>query len=272
MESNSKPREILIIGSSIVHQLQWRRRTGFYIRLITVGGLTHENLINIAKENITDKTAILILVCFQVELHSRSKDRQGRAGMVYANPTPPIENIVRRVSSADHEWKAKGINTIWVAPYTPNLVRLNTVRKRARNWGYELTGYEVETAEHYMDVIEENRVKLIKTMESNHVEERSLKIQNSYLTEAAGSDGLHLSQYYKRELFGLIIDKSIKMHEAGPPIPREVGLPLTPELREAVTAVRRQKRKMQRTRAAERALFQAAREEEGSTSQKVLHK
>ena len=48
------------------------------------------------------------------------------------------------------------------------------------------------------------------------------------------------------------------MHRAGPPNAQKVDLPLSPALREAVNEVRKQKRKMRRTRAAERALFDTA--------------
>ena len=79
-----------------------------------------------------------------------------------------------------------------------------------------------------------------------------------HLTKSAGSDGLHLGAQYKRELFGEIISKAIDMQRAGPPNAQKVDLPLNPALREAVNEVRKQKRKMRRTRAAERALFDTA--------------
>ena len=265
----SDDRELLIIGDSRLHQLAWAKRTGFKIRLISEGGLRHEKLLKIAEENITEKTSILVLVCLQVELHSRTIDRKGKAGMVYANPTPPLDSIVTRLSCADHGWKKRGITTVWVAPYTPNLVLHNTIRKCARKWGIKLMRYEEEMAEHFMDVIEENRMKLLKKMQNHHLDVLELKIQNCHLTKSAGSDGLHLGAQYKRELFGVIISEAIEMQRAGPPNTQKVELPLNPALREAVNEVRKQKRKMRRTRAAERAIFDAAEKEKLAQVQEI---
>ena len=181
--------------------------------------------------------------------------------MVFANPTPPIDSIVRKLSCADHKWKSMKITTVWVGPYTPNLVLHNEIRKRARNWGNILLPYEVEAAEYYMRIIDESKDKLMRAMTLNHMTVLNLELQHHHLTRSADSDGLHLGAYHKNRLFGTIIDKSISMHRSGPPNVPEIGLPLCPELREAMTEARRQKRKMRRTRAAERAVYQAADDE-----------
>ena len=52
--------------------------------------------------------------------------------------------------------------------------------------------------------------------------------------------------------------------KTGPPNVQPVQMPLNPELREAVNQVRRQKRKIQRTRAAERELYRAAEDEKNA--------
>ena len=85
--------------------------------------------------------------------------------MVYANPTPPIEKIISNISCADYRWRRNlGLTVVWVAPYTPNLLLHNEVRKRARKWGNKLLNYEKEMAEHFMGIIDLNRVELLKLM------------------------------------------------------------------------------------------------------------
>ena len=262
-------KEILIVGSSRVHQLTWKKLPGYHVHLFSMGGLQHEDLLRIAQDNISSKTAILILVGLQVELHSRTRDRRGKAGLIYANPTPPINEIVTRLSCADYGWKTRGITTVWVAPYTPNLVLLNANRKRANNWGHSLMPYEIEMAEHFMEVIGGNRVNLIQKMRLHNLEVLELQLRPWHLTKAAGSDGLHLGYAHKRELFGHIIDDAIKMHQAGPPKPQIIELPLKPELRQAVNDVRKQKRKMRRTRAAERQIFETVAKEKALSQEKL---
>ena len=56
----------------------------------------------------------------------------------------------------------------------------------------------------------------------------------------------------------LSINQAIEMHQAGPPQIKEVGLPLNAEMREAWNEVKRHKRRMRRTRAAEREVYRAA--------------
>ena len=157
MASYNLEKEILIVGSSRVRGLCWRKYPGFFINLVCKGGLQHDDLIKIVDEKITDRTVLLILVCLQVELHSRTVSPHGEPGMVYANETPQFDQILSRLSTADYSWKKNhGLNVLWVAPYTPNLLLLNEVRKRARNWGNHLFEYEKEMAVHHMNVIDKN--------------------------------------------------------------------------------------------------------------------
>ena len=263
--STSTDREVLMIGSSRVRGLQWRRYPGYSIKLVSIPGLKHKDLIREVDARITDQTSILILVCLQVELHARTMSRSGQAGMIYANPTPPIDSIVSGLSCADYRWKkTHGLHVIWVAPYTPNLLLLNEVRKRARNWGRHLTDYEKEMAEHFMEVIAGNKEKLILTMRQHNLHVEELPLSQSHLTRQANSDGLHLGNQEKKMLFGAVIETAIALHKTGPANVQPVEMPLNPELREAVNQVRRQKRKMQRTRAAERELYRTAVQEKSA--------
>ena len=263
--SSSTDREVLMVGSSRVRGLQWRRYPGYSLKLVSIPGLRHEDLIKEVDARITNQTSILILVCLQVELHARTKSRSGQAGMIYANPTPPIDSIVSRLSCADYRWKTShGLHVIWVAPYTPNLLLLNEVRKRARKWGTHLTDYEKEMAEHFMEVIDGNRKKLIMTMRQHSLQVTELPLSKTHLTRQCNSDGLHLGNIEKKELFGAVIENAMVQHKSGPPNVQPIEMPLNPELREAVNQVRRQKRKMQRTRAAERELYRAAEEEKNA--------
>ena len=59
---------------------------------------------------------------------------------------------------------------------------------------------------------------------------------------------------------------AVALHKPGPPNVQPVELPVDPELREVVNQVRRQKRKMQRTRAAERELYREAEEEKNANA------
>ena len=250
-------RDILIIGISRIHGLTWRRKPGYNIKLQSYNGLTHTDLIHRANSAINDYTSILILVALQVELHSRTMDRQGRPGLVFANPTPPIHEIVTTLSTYDLKWKSKGITVLWVGPYTPNMVLLNTVRKQKRGWGIMMP-YEVEMAEYFQIIIEGNRTKLIDEMKRNHLVVTELQLRPWDLTSSAGSDGLHLGSASKHQLFDSVINQAIEMHQAGPPQIKEVGLPLNAEMREAWNEVKRHKRRMRRTRAAEREVYRAA--------------
>ena len=262
VKPSAAEKEILIVGSSRVAGLQWRKYDGYTVKLVSIGGLQHENLIKEVDSRLTKETTILILVCLQVELHSRTKNKRGQGGMVYANPTPPLEKIVSNISCADYRWRKNlGLTVVWVAPYTPNLLLHNEVRKRARKWGNKLLNYEKEMAEHFMGIIELKRVELLKLMRQHKLIVEELKLLPHHLTVEAESDGLHLGSQPKRSLFGDVIQSAILLHQNGPPEVQEVSLPLQPDLREAVNMMRRQKRKMQRTRTAERALFQAAAEE-----------
>ena len=184
-------KKILIIRSSRIHGLEWRKRTGFNIKVFSKGGLTYAELITIVNSKICDETEILILVGLQVELHSRTMDKRGNPGLVYANPTPPIPEIVSTLGTSDYAWKTRGITVVWVAPYTPNLVLHNEVRKHARNWG-RLMPYEVEMAEHFEEIIERNRINLINRMKSENLDVLELELTPWHLTKPAGSDGLHL--------------------------------------------------------------------------------
>ena len=114
MDSNphNPDKELLIVGSSRVHGLEWGKRPGFVVRVLSYGGLTYQDLISKVDSSINSNTVALILVGLQVELHSRTVDRQGRAGLVYANPTPPISEIVTSLSSSDYGWKLNGGNTL----------------------------------------------------------------------------------------------------------------------------------------------------------------
>ena len=262
-------KEILMIGSSRIHGLSWTARTGFNIRVISQSGLNHQELIKIANDNITTRTAFLILVGLQVELHTRIENENGDKGFVYANTTPPNDEIVSRLSCADLSWKRRGIHAVWVAPYTPNLVRLNELKKRKNRWGFRLMPYEIDMCKHWMRVIDTNRKKIIHMMRTRSLEVLQLEIQDWHLTESANSDGLHLGFEQKRELFGAVISKAINMHNAGPPIPQQVDLPLEPEIREKMNDVRRLKRKMRKTRAAERQIYEAAVQEQERAAKSV---
>ena len=253
---DSTPDEILIVGSSRVRGLRWRRYPGYWINIAAKGGLTHEELIKIVDEKITEKTVLIILVCLQVELHSRTLSPSGEPGMVFANVTPNVEKIVYNLSTADHRWKkTRNVHVIWVAPYTPNLLLLNEVRKRARGWGSTLHHYEKEMSNYHMTVIDENRRRLVDKMKSAGLVVSDLTLLPHHLTREGDSDGLHLSDDAKFTLFAKVIEEGICFHKSGPPVVREVGLLLDPEVREAVTQVRRHKRRQQRTRAAEREIF-----------------
>ena len=94
--------KILIIGSSRIHGFEWRKRTGYNIKVFSKDGLTYAELITIVNSKICDETAILILVGLQVELHSRTMDKRGNPGLVYANPTPPIPQIVSTLGTSDY--------------------------------------------------------------------------------------------------------------------------------------------------------------------------
>ena len=246
-------REILVVGSSRVHGLLWRRRPGFSIRLHSYSGLTHKDLIYRVNEVISENTAVLILVALQVELHSRTIDRQGRPGLVYANPTPPIRDICATLSSSDLTWKSRGIHVLWIAPYTPNMILLNTTRKQKRKWG-AMMPYEIEMAEHFQEVINGNRLKLIDSMKKYNLDVFELELRPWDLTKAAGSDGLHLGTNSKRALFDAAISRAIEKFNAGPPTIENVGLSLDAEERETWNQIKRQKRRMRRVRAAERDL------------------
>ena len=115
-----------------------------------------------------------------------------------------------------------------------------------------------------MEVIDENREKLILTMWQHNLQVTELPLSKAHLTRQYNSDGLHLGNHEKKELFGAVIEKAIALHKTGPPNVQPVQMPLNPELREAVNQVRRQKRKMQRTRAAERELYRAAEDEKNA--------
>ena len=95
-------------------------------------------------------------------------------------------------------------------------------------------------------------------MKNENLDIFELPLLPHHLTKESGSDGLHLGADSKRDLFDQAINKAIGMHRTGPPTLKHVGLPLQPEVREAMNMARRQKRKMRRTRAAERQLFEAA--------------
>ena len=248
--------EILFIGSSRIRGLAWTTRPGFTIKIVSRSGLNHQDLIKVADENIAPNTKILILVGLQVELHSRVQNENGQKGFVYANPTPPMDAIVSRLSCADLRWKRRGIHTVWVAPYTPNLVLLNELKKKKMKWGNHLMFYEKEMCKHWMTEIDANRRKINHMMETRCMKVVQLQILSWHLTETANSDGLHLGYEQKNELFGHVISAAIEIYRTGPPKPQEVDLPLDPELREQMNEVRRHKRKMRKTRAAERAIYE----------------
>jgi len=65
-------------------------------------------------------------------------------------------------------------------------------------------------------------------------------------------------------LFEPVIDRAVELSLSGPPQIQEVGFPLDNEMRTAWNQVKRHKRRMRRTRAAERELFTAAEEERRS--------
>ena len=88
--ASSNDLNILIVGSSRVRGLRWKKYPGYSITLASKGGLTHENLVRMVDENITSNTVLLILVGLQVELHSRTMSPTGEPGMIFANVIPPI--------------------------------------------------------------------------------------------------------------------------------------------------------------------------------------
>ena len=179
--------------------------------------------------------------------------------MLYANPTPPIHDIVRDLNTADYQWRQhKGLTVMWVGPYTPNLLVHNEIRKQKRGWGNRLLGYEEEAAVHFEEVIEENRKKLIQKMTDNSLIVRQLELLPRHLKPRDGSDGLHLGSHTKKRLFGQVFDAAIQLHQEGAPPREDPGLQLTAEQREVANILRAQKRKRERTRAAEKALFAAA--------------
>ena len=258
--------EILIVGSSRVRDLLWRRYPGFRITLVSHGGMTHQQLIRTVDRKLTEdeNKTIKILICvgLQVELHSRVTNKR-RSGFVYANPTPPISDIVRDLNSADYRWRTgNGLTVLWVAPYTPDLLVLNLVVKKIRKWGNHLLPQEVECAEEWMSLIQQNREKLLVRMRANNLLVHELALLPHHLTRANGSDGLHLGDDSKRTLFGHAIEAAINLYREGPPMPNHIGIQLSAEERVGANAFRRQKRKIQKTRAAERAVFQAAAEEQ----------
>ena len=182
-----------------------------------------------------------------------------------------LKKIVYNLSTADHRWKKDhNVHTIWVSPYTPNLLLLNEIRKKARGWGSSLLYYEKEAADFYMSIIDENRKKMVHKMRQSGLLVSDLSLLPHHLTRAGNSDGLHLSDDAKFILFGRVIEEGINLHKSGPPLVREVGLPLDPALREAVTHVRRHKRRMQRTRAAERGIFQQLEKEKEEKRSKSM--
>ena len=73
-----------------------------------------------------------------------------------------------------------------------------------------------------------------------------------------------IGSVHKRQLFDKIISFAVDKHRVGPPVLKVVGLPLNAELREACNKVRRPTRRMRRTRAAEKALYEAAAAEKRS--------
>ena len=106
-------------------------------------------------------------------------------------------------------------------------------------------------------------------MRLHNLEVLELQLRPWHLTKAAGSDGLHLGYAHKRELFGHIIDDVIKMHQAGPPKPQIIELPLKSELRQAVNELRKQKRKLRRTRPAERQIFENVAKEKALSQEQL---
>ena len=95
-------------------------------------------------------------------------------------------------------------------------------------------------------------------METRCMDVVKLQIQSWHLTETTNTDGLHLGYEQKKELFGHVISAAIEIYKRGPPKPQQVDLPLDPELREQMNEVRRHKRKLRKTRAAERAIYETA--------------
>ena len=141
-----------------------------------------------------------------------------------------------------------------MAPYTPNLVLHNEIRKRARNWG-NLYSYEKEMAIHHMNVIDGNRQKLVDKMSKMGLVVKNLELMPHHLARAGDSDGLHLGNDAKKALFGTIIDAAVKMHKNGPPVVKEVGFVLDPAVRDGIAQMRRHKRRQKRTREAESEIF-----------------
>ena len=82
MNPNEDKEQILIVGSSRVRDLTWKKQQDFYISLVSRGGLEHQELIKVVDERINQKTKILILVCLQVELHSITRNINGMKGLV----------------------------------------------------------------------------------------------------------------------------------------------------------------------------------------------
>ena len=83
--------------------------------------------------------------------------------------------------------------------------------------------YEIEMAEHFEAVIEENRKKLVQEMRHYDLDVLPLELHPWDLTRTTGSDGLHLGPERKRELFDQIISKTIETQLNGPPRIKEVG-------------------------------------------------
>ena len=100
-QSASTKNEIIIVGSSRVRGLRWKRYPDYSISLTAKSGLSHEELVRLVDEKISDKTVLLILVCLQIELRSRTMSPNGEPGMVFANPTPPIE---KNCLQSKHSW------------------------------------------------------------------------------------------------------------------------------------------------------------------------
>ena len=240
--------EILMVGSSRIRDLVWKRQPGFKITIVCKGGLQHEDLVQIVDQKINSNTKIIILVCLQVELHSIKRNRNGQKGLVYANPTPPLDSIVQRLSLADQRWRnERGVSTVvWVAPYTPNLLLYNETIKRRNKWGPRLMEYEKEAAIHYMEIIDMNRRQLISQMEKQHLMVKELPLLHHHLTTECASDGLHLGPTQKYNLFGKVIEDAISDYARAPSKQEYTGLNLSPNLREAYKLVRKLKQKSQR--------------------------
>ena len=119
--------------------IQWREYDGYTIKLVSIDGLQHENLIQAVDSRLTKESMILILVYLQVELLSRTKNKHEQGGMVYANPAPPLRNHLQHqlcgLPLEKKPWPHRRLGTL-------NLPLHNEVRKRARKSGNNLLNYE----------------------------------------------------------------------------------------------------------------------------------